>query len=63
MDFAYNVEERRLATSVKKFDAQTTVEVIVHEDGTVFPKFIYKLETKEVESRRTVKRGSHSTLI
>ena len=43
LDLAYNLEERTLHTSVKKFDAQMTVEVTVHEDGTVKPKFIYKL--------------------
>ena len=43
LDLAYNLEERTLHTSVRKFDAQMTVEVTVHEDGTVKPKFIYKL--------------------
>lgn len=46
LDLAYNVEERRLHTRVKKFDAQTTVEVTVRDDGTVIPRFIYKKENE-----------------
>lgn len=46
LDLAYNLEERRIHTSVKKFDAKTTVELVVRKDGTAIPKFVYKLENK-----------------
>lgn len=46
LDLTYNVEQRRLYTQVKKFDARTTVEVTIHDDGTVVPRFIYKKENK-----------------
>ena len=44
LDLAYNLEERRIRTRAKKFDARTTVEVTVRDDGTVVPRFIYKKE-------------------
>ena len=46
LDLAYNLEEWELTTSLKSFDAKTTVELTVREDGTAVPKFIYKLENK-----------------
>ena len=57
LDHAYNVEERRLHTSESRFDAKTTIEVIVHEDGTVEPKFIYKLENKRGGVSENSKKG------
>lgn len=41
---SYNVEETRVNTrDSKHFDAAITVQIIIKEDGTVKPKFIYKL--------------------
>ena len=39
---AYNIEEKRLNTTDKRFDRRTIVEIVVREDGTVAPAFIYK---------------------
>ena len=44
LDHAYNVQERRLRTTVSKFDSQTIVELTVRRDGTAEPKFVYKQE-------------------
>lgn len=57
LDLAYNVEERRLPTRVKKFDARTTVEVTVRDDGTVVPKFIYKKENKRGKVPENIEEG------
>lgn len=40
----YNAESRTVRTKSKEFDAYIVVELTVSEDGTVFPKFIYKSE-------------------
>ena len=40
----YNIENNTIHTkNNKKFDSQIRVELTFHEDGTVFPRFIYKV--------------------
>ena len=46
LDLAYNLQEWRLHTRSRKFDAKTTVEVTVRADGTAVPRFIYKEENR-----------------
>ncbi|MCB1616664.1 MAG: hypothetical protein KDI30_11670, partial [Pseudomonadales bacterium] len=44
----YNVEEFQLPTRDNRhFDSQVTISLIIHQDGTVRPKFIYKAENKQ----------------
>ncbi|ONM45217.1 hypothetical protein BXT89_03260 [Halopseudomonas pachastrellae] len=45
---SYNVEEVRVNTrDSKHFDSAITVQIVVREDGTVTPKFIYKVANAE----------------
>ncbi len=46
-DDYYNVEETRVHTKDKHFDQSIIVNLVVREDGTVVPKFIYKSENKK----------------
>lgn len=58
----YNVEETRVFTrDNKRFDKNTTVEIVVREDGTVTPKFIYKVENADfgAEENAVVGRSFH----
>ncbi|GFR71017.1 hypothetical protein ElyMa_003801900 [Elysia marginata] len=42
--YSYNVEETRVNTrDSKHFDSTITVQIVIREDGTVTPKFIYKV--------------------
>lgn len=44
----YNIEECQLPTRDNKhFDSQVTISLVIHKDGTVRPKFIYKAENKQ----------------
>ena len=43
----YNAESRVVYTKTKEFDSHVVVELIVSEDGTASPTFIYKSENME----------------
>ncbi|MBU2953667.1 Hsp70 family protein [Marinobacter sp. F3R08] len=58
----YNVEETRVVTRDNRhFDSSTTVEIVIREDGTVTPKFIYKAENTQfgAEENSVVGRPFH----
>ncbi len=45
---SYNVEETKINTKNSKyFDSAITVQIVIREDGTVTPKFIYKVGNPE----------------
>lgn len=45
---SYNVEETRVNTrDSKHFDSAITVQIVIREDGTVTPKFIYKVSNPD----------------
>ncbi|WP_210397396.1 Hsp70 family protein [Motiliproteus sediminis] len=45
---SYNVEETRVNTrDSKHFDSNITVQIIIRQDGTVTPKFIYRVSNPE----------------
>lgn len=59
---SYNVEETRVNTrDSKHFDSAITVQVVIREDGTVTPKFIYKVGNPEfgIEENSVTGRAFH----
>ncbi|PHQ23655.1 hypothetical protein CLH62_20470 [Marinobacter guineae] len=55
---SYNVEETRVITrDSKHFDSAVTVQIVIREDGTVTPKFIYKVGNPEFDTEENSVTG------
>lgn len=55
---SYNVEETRVNTrDSRHFDSMITVQIIIREDGTVTPKFIYKVGNPEFDTEENSVTG------
>lgn len=55
---SYNVEETRVNTrDGKHFDSTITVQIVIREDGTVTPKFIYKVGNLEFGTEENAVTG------
>ena len=46
LEGVFNLEERRLKTSTKRFDSRIVVDLEVRSDGTTTPKFIYQVQNE-----------------